>query len=59
MALTPSLRYLTEHLEEDYVTAWWTLLENGERDQALLNNGTSRWANYVSGEGGGLERRAR
>ena len=44
--------WMVEHLAEplgvgyNYTSAWFTLLEDGERDQAIADNGTSRWANY-------------
>ncbi len=39
--------WLIEHLEDDYAPAWYSRLENGENDIAIVTtSGFSRWYNY-------------
>ncbi len=35
-----------EHVAEDYTPCWNTLLENGEFDASLCDQGIGRWTNY-------------
>ena len=42
--------WLREHLGANYTTAWYTMVEGGEVDAAILTRGASRWYNfYVEG----------
>jgi hypothetical protein len=42
--------WLREHLDRDYTTAWYTVVEGGGVDAAILTSGASRWYNfYVEG----------
>jgi hypothetical protein len=42
--------WLREHLGTGYTTAWYTAVEGGEVDAAILTSGASRWYNfYVEG----------
>ncbi|HOC56790.1 MAG TPA: DUF6067 family protein [Verrucomicrobiota bacterium] len=42
--------WLREHLGAGYTTAWYTAVEGGEVDAAILTSGASRWYNfYVEG----------
>jgi hypothetical protein len=42
--------WLREHLGGNYTTAWYTMVEGGVPDAAILTSGASRWYNfYVEG----------
>ena len=42
--------WLREHLAAGYTTAWYTAVEGGQVDAAILTSGASRWYNfYVEG----------
>jgi hypothetical protein len=42
--------WLREHLGSDYTPAWYTQIEGGQVDAAVLTSGASRWYNfYVEG----------